>query len=74
MDKLQQKYNKIVIPAMMAKFGYKNPMAVPKIKKVTLNSSFGKDAVSKTSGEREKMHNLILLWKLNSCDLILQRT
>lgn len=60
MDKLQQKYNKEVIPAMMAKFGYKNPMAVPKITKVTVNTSFGKEAVSKTGAEREKMQNLIM--------------
>ncbi len=60
MEKLQQKYNKEIIPAMMKKFGYKNPMAVPKITKVTLNSSFGKQIVSKTSGEREKVHKLIM--------------
>jgi len=45
---------------MMAKFGYKNPMAVPKITKVTLNSSFGKQVVSKTSGEREKIQKFVL--------------
>ena len=55
MEKLQQKYNKEVIPLMMKKFGFKNPMAVPKITKVTINSSFGKDSVTKTSGEREKL-------------------
>ena len=60
MEKLRDKYNKQVIPAMMKKFGFKNPMAVPKITKVTLNSSFGKEAVTKTSGEREKLQNLIL--------------
>jgi large subunit ribosomal protein L5 len=60
MEKLQQKYNKEIIPAMQKKFGYKNPMAVPKIVKVTLNSSFGKQVVSKTSGEREKIQNLIM--------------
>lgn len=60
MEKLQEKYKKQVIPAMMEKFGYKNPMAVPKITKVTLNSSFGKEAVTKTGAEREKMHNLIV--------------
>ena len=60
MDKLQNKYNKEIIPAMMKKFGYKNPMAVPKITKVTLNSSFGKQVVSKTSGEREKIQKLIM--------------
>ncbi len=60
MEKLQQKYNKEIIPAMMKKFGYKNPMAVPKIKKVTINSSFGKQVASKTSGEREKIQKLIM--------------
>ncbi len=44
---------------MMAKFGYKNSMAVPRITKVTINSSFGKQVVSKTSGEREKINNAI---------------
>ncbi|KKP42093.1 MAG: 50S ribosomal protein L5 [Parcubacteria group bacterium GW2011_GWA1_33_6] len=59
MDKLQKKYKDQVVPAMMVKFGYKNAMAVPKITKVTINSSFGKDVVNKTSSEREKMQNLI---------------
>ena len=44
----------------MVKFGYKNPMAVPHLTKVTLNSSFGKQVVNKTSGEREKVQNIIL--------------
>jgi large subunit ribosomal protein L5 len=60
MISLQEKYKKEVIPAMMKEFGYKNPMAVPKIKKVTLNTSFGKEAVTKTSGEREKLQNLVI--------------
>ncbi len=60
MQKLQEKYKKEIILAMQKKFGYKNPMAVPKITKVTLNSSFGKQVVSKTSGEREKIQNFIM--------------
>ena len=59
MDKLQKKYKDEVVPAMMQKFGYKNSMAVPSIKKVVLNTSFGKEAVGKTGGEREKIQNLI---------------
>ncbi len=59
MQSLKEKYKKEVIPAMMKKFGYKNPMAVPSIKKVVLNSSFGKLAVTKTGSEREKLQNLI---------------
>ncbi|MBX4200535.1 50S ribosomal protein L5 [Candidatus Parcubacteria bacterium] len=60
MEKLQEKYNKVIIPAMQKKFGYKNPMAVPHITKVTLNSSFGKATATKTSGEREKVQKLIM--------------
>jgi len=60
MDRLKEKYNKEVVPAMMKKFGYKNKMAVPSIKKVVLNSSFGKSAVTKTSGERQKMQDLVM--------------
>lgn len=60
MEKLQKKYKDTVVPAMMQKFGYKNTMAVPKIIKVTVNSSFGKEIASKTSSEREKMQNLIV--------------
>jgi large subunit ribosomal protein L5 len=60
MEILKEKYKKEVIPAMMKKFGYKNPMQVPCIKKVVLNSCFGKEAVTKTSGEREKLQNLII--------------
>src|SRR3989344_2548521 len=60
MEKLKEKYNKQVIPQMMEKFGYKNTMAVPRLTKVTINSSFGKESVSKTGGEREKMQNAII--------------
>src|SRR5439155_1085991 len=60
MEKLQKKYKDEVVPKMMEKFGYKNPMAVPKITKVVINSSFGKEISGKTSGEREKVQNFIL--------------
>ena len=57
---LKEKYKKEIIPAMMKEFGYKNPMAVPKIGKVTLNTSFGKLSVDKKGKEREKMIEDIL--------------
>ena len=60
MQSLKEKYQKEVIPVMMAKFGYKSKMAVPKISKVTINTSFGKEVASKTSGEREKIQKFIL--------------
>lgn len=59
MEKLNKKYKDQVVKKMMECFGYKNPMAVPKIIKVTVNSSFGKEVATKTSGEREKFQKLI---------------
>lgn len=59
MESLKVKYNKEVVPEMMKRLGYKNRMAVPSIKKVVLNSSFGKAVVGKSSSEREKIMNTI---------------
>ena len=59
MQSLKEKYNKEVVPEMMKKFGFKNKMAVPSIKKVVLNSSFGKAIAGKASGEREKISKFI---------------
>ena len=39
--RLKQYYKDTVAPALMAKFGYKNCMAVPKIVKVTINMGVG---------------------------------
>jgi large subunit ribosomal protein L5 len=33
MDRLQEKYNNEVVPALMEKFGYKNIMQVPNLKR-----------------------------------------
>lgn len=60
MQSLREKYNKEVILEMMKTSGYKNRMAVPSIKKVVLNTSFGKAVVGKSAGEREKIFNLIM--------------
>jgi large subunit ribosomal protein L5 len=40
--RLQEQYNKTVIPALQKEFGIKNPMAVPKIEKVVLNTGIGR--------------------------------
>jgi len=57
---LKEKYQKEVIPKMMEKFGYKNKMAVPKIEKVVLNTSFGKLISGKTGEEQKKIQEAIL--------------
>ena len=41
MDRLQEKYQKEVVPALNEKFGYKNVMQLPKIEKVIINMGVG---------------------------------
>ena len=53
--RLLEKYRKEVMPAMRAKFGYKNVMAMPKIEKVVVNVGFGRKAVAKETKAIEKI-------------------
>lgn len=53
--RLLTKYRKEVIPAMQAKFGYKNVMAIPKIEKVVVNVGYGRKAVAKETKAIEKI-------------------
>lgn len=41
MARLKTKYQNDVVPAMMKEFGYKNPMQVPRLDKITLNVGVG---------------------------------
>jgi large subunit ribosomal protein L5 len=41
MARLKQKYKDEVIPLMMKEFGYKNPMQVPRLEKITVNVGVG---------------------------------
>ncbi|GFP77858.1 50S ribosomal protein L5 [Clostridium fungisolvens] len=41
MPRLQEKYEKEVVQAMMEKFGYKNVMQVPKLEKIVVNMGVG---------------------------------
>ncbi len=40
-SRLQDRYRKETVPALMKRFGWKNPMAAPKLKKITLNIGLG---------------------------------
>ncbi|MEA3293276.1 MAG: 50S ribosomal protein L5 [Patescibacteria group bacterium] len=60
MIRLSEKYKKEAIPAMMEKFGYKNIMAVPKIKKVVINTSFGKLISGKSKDDQKKTYEAIM--------------
>jgi large subunit ribosomal protein L5 len=42
MARLQQHYKEQVVPELVQKFGYKSPMEVPRISKITLNMGVGK--------------------------------
>ena len=39
--RLREHYQKKVVPALVKEFGYKNPMAVPKIEKISVNIGLG---------------------------------
>src|SRR5437588_12234614 len=41
MSRLRDRYRKEVVPALMKRFGYKNPMAVPRVQKVVVNIGMG---------------------------------
>ena len=64
MNRLREKYQKEVIPALIKEFGYKNVMAVPKVQKVVVNMGLGEatsnaklvdvgaDEVARITGQR----------------------
>ena len=41
MTRLQEKFNKEVVPLLMKRFGYKNPMQVPRLAKMVVNCGVG---------------------------------
>ena len=52
MARLKQFYREKVVPDMMAKFGYKSVMQVPRIEKITLNMG-----VSEAVGDKKILEN-----------------
>jgi len=60
MNRLKEKFEKEVIPAIQEKFGYKNRMAVPKIEKVVINTGFGRMIAGKSSEEQKKIYEAVL--------------
>lgn len=47
MARLQKHYREVVVPGLMKEFGYKNPMEVPRITKITLNMGVGEAVADK---------------------------
>lgn len=60
MLRLSEKNKKEVVPQMMARFGYKNKMSVPKIEKAVINVGFGRFVAGKSSDEQKKIRQSIL--------------
>ena len=42
-SRLQEQYNKLIIPSIQKKFALKNKITVPKLTKVVLNMGLGMD-------------------------------
>ena len=57
---LKEKYKKQAVPAMKEKFGYKNIMAIPNIKKIVINTGFGRIIAPKTKDEQRKFEEYII--------------
>jgi large subunit ribosomal protein L5 len=60
MTRLEEQYRKQVVPELMKKFGYTNPMQVPRITKITLNMGVGeamadKKVIENASADMEKI-------------------
>lgn len=58
---LQEKYQKEVIPAMKEKFGYKNDLAVPRIKGTIVNVGIGSSALKDEKTQEIISKNLTLI-------------
>ena len=54
MARLQQIYREKIAPELMAKFGYKSPMQVPRLSKITLNMG-----VSEAVADKKVMDNAV---------------
>jgi large subunit ribosomal protein L5 len=64
MNRLREKYQKEVVPALQKEFGYKNVMAIPKVTKIVINMGLGEatsnakiidtaaDELSKITGQK----------------------
>jgi len=60
MTRLEEHYRKQVVPELMKKFGYSNPMQVPRLAKITLNMGVGeamadKKVIENAAGDMAKI-------------------
>ena len=60
MNRMKEKYEKEIIPALMKKFNYKSVMQVPKIEKIVINMGIG-DAVQNPKALDSAVEELSLI-------------
>ena len=56
MARLLESYKSKVVPEMVKRFGYKNPMAVPRIQKIVINMGVGKALENRKCLEDAQRH------------------
>lgn len=59
MLRLKEKYKEEVIPIMKKEFGYQNDLAVPRIQKLVVNTSFGRLAEKKSGDKLKELQKAI---------------
>ncbi len=60
MENLKEKFNKEVIKEMMNEFDYDSPMAVPRLKKVSLNVGIGEEIKDKSSDKKKEIIDYVV--------------
>lgn len=60
MNRLKEKYNKVIIPSLKEKYNYKSVMEVPKLDKIVVNMGVG-EATSNSKMLEAAMHDLEII-------------
>jgi large subunit ribosomal protein L5 len=61
MNRLREKYQKEIVPALMKAFQYKNVMQVPRVEKVSLNIGLGGEAMDNAKTLEAAMGDLAII-------------
>jgi large subunit ribosomal protein L5 len=59
--RLQDHYEKAVVPELIKQFGYKNKLQVPRLEKIVINMSPGRDAVNDSKTIKTAVEHLALI-------------
>lgn len=72
-SELQLKYEKEIVPALMKEFGYKSIMQVPKIEKIVVNMTAGKE-ISNSKAVEEVINELTLITGQKPATVVAKRS